>query len=111
MQPLIKSWLGSQIVQKRFLSQRLKGTKEDGNNLPVVEGVSVQIRECPDFGQKKNLNHEVREGHEGEQRFQPLIKMMNTDMESVGELPISVYQVRQGKPDFSIDMKSNQHGK
>jgi hypothetical protein len=24
---------------------------------------------------------------------------------------ISVHQVRQAKPDFSIDMKSNQHGK
>ena len=80
------------LGKKRFSHKDSKAQRKYGITLPVVKGVSVPIRECLDFGQKKNLNHEVREGHEGEQRFQPLIKMMNTDMAYVGELPISVYR-------------------
>ena len=57
---------------------------------------------------KDHIDHVA---HEGGMGSQPQMRMMNTDMEGVRYLPISVYQVRQGKPDFSIDMKSNQHGK
>ena len=80
------------LGQKRFSHKGSKAQRKYGITLPVVKGVSVPIRKCLDFGLKKNLNHEIRERHEGERRFHPLIKMMNTAMAYVGELPISVYQ-------------------